>query len=407
MLVRVTGSQLDRIHRCETSAALPQIIDANDEDNEARERGTAVHKFLERVPQVGRDEALLEVDAQHRAICSDIELTKISDLMSLSTEVALAYNWVNDSARRLTPVAHRAYEIDPSCEVAMTLDVVGVSESRVYVGDYKGAHAWLPAPEQSYQLAAGAVALARLYRKDVARVEYIRIRDDGTPRRFDAELDFLALEGAAERIRELMSTTPERRAAILRGETPDVVEGPWCKYCPSKDHCPARTALIRQVMTPEAPDYSVAITPENAAQVYATLKRAKGALAQIEGALYAYAKATPIPLGEDEDGSLRFFGELRRQGNEELDGAIAHQVLTELYGGEAANKAVSMETTKRAIGDVVRANLKPGEKVTTKAEEVYELVRARNGSHRKTTTSTTEYTVDAEGEAKARKRKAS
>lgn len=408
MLIRVTGSQLDRVARCPASAALPQIIDANDEDNKARERGTVMHRFLERVAAVGRMAALIEVDNEHRDFCSDIEIVKLTEQLKLSTEVAVAYNWQSDTARLLTPIAPRAYEIDPECEVALTLDLVGVGKGVVYVGDYKSGHGWLPEPESSYQLGVGALAIARVFGAKRAHIEYIRVRDDGTVRKFGAHLDVLALDAASDRVRELMSGIPALRATIEAGVVPSVVEGRWCRYCSARQHCPAKTALIRHVLTDAQPvPYLLPLTPESAQRAYAMLAPARAAIAQIEAAIYGYAKTTPIPVCIEEDGSERWFGELERPGNDQLDGAITHQVLTELYGGEAANTAVTMEVTKAAVTNVVRSKLLPTEKITIVTKEVLEAIGARGGISNPTTRSTTEYTIAPDGEIKARKRKAS
>jgi hypothetical protein len=405
-MMLVTGSQLDRVVRCPASAALPQVIDANDEDRDARDRGTAVHRYLERVSLVGREAALAETDEPWRGLCADIELGKLTEQLALSHEVAVAYNWRADTARLLTPIAPRAYEIDPTCEVAMTLDVAGASTNMVYVGDYKGGHAWLPEPEQSYQLGAGALAIARLYGATRARVEYIRIRDDGTTRKFYADLDVFALDAAAEKIATLLVEIPPRRAAVAAGEVPDVTEGRWCRYCPARQHCPAKTALVRRVLhDPQPIPYLQPLTPESALRAYRLLKPAKDALKQIEEALYAYAKYTPISLGRDEDGSERFFGELRRPGNEELDGAVVHRVLVELYDGEVANKAVELSATKAAITNAIRPALPAGEKITHHTDRVFARVRELGGAKRPETTTTVEHTIAPDGAAKARKRK--
>lgn len=404
--VRITGSTFDRVGRCPASAALPQVID--DHDNEARDRGTALHKFLERVAAVGREVALAEVDELWRDLCADIELAKLEKQLTLSTEVAVAYNWRDDTARLLQPVEPRVYEIDDTCEVAATLDLLGAGDRVVYVGDYKGPYAWLPAPEDSYQLGAGAVAAARIFGARAAQVEYIRLRHDGQPRRFYARLDTFGLEAAADRLSTMMGKVTALRSAVAAGEVPDVTEGEWCKYCPARQHCPAKTALIRAVVSdPQPIPYSLPLSPEGARRAYELLKPVKAAIAQIEGALYAYAKLTPIPLGLDADGSERYFGELRRPGNEVLDGAVVHAVLAELYDGETANAAVTMEATKAAITNAVRKAMPPGEKITHHTTKVIETVRERGGATRPITTSTIEYTVDEEGGAKMRKRRAS
>lgn len=406
MIIRTTGSQLDRVVRCTASAALPQIVDASPRDD--RDAGTAIHAFLERVGAIGREAALAEVDPQWRDRCADLELGKLAAQLAMTHELAIAYNWRTDTARILQPVERRVYEIDDDCELAATIDVAGVNDVAVYAGDYKGSHGWLPDAASSFQLGLGALALSRVFGRDRAEVEYIRFRDDGTPRKFRGSLDAFALLQIADNIRGTMITVDELRLVVVtEGLVPNVVEGPWCRYCPAKHHCPAKTALVRQVLADPHPiPYSQPLTPETALRVYQLLQPAKDAIKQAEAAIYAYAKLTPIPLGVNDAGDERFFGELARPGNEELDGAVAFQVLTEKYDGATAAAAVTMETSKRAIADVVRPKLAAGEKISHVTEAIYDDIRARGGATRPETRSVIEYTVDPEGSTKARRRKA-
>lgn len=412
MIVAIpTGSQMDRILRCPASAALPQVLDAN--PSEHRDRGTAAHAFLARVDEVGREAALAEVDEQWRPFCAGIELAQLADRITLSTEVALAYNWRNDTARILDVLDARAYEVDPDAEIPLTIDLAGVADGTVYSGDYKGPHAWLPEPEQSMQLGLAALALARLHDAWSAHVEYIRLRDDGTTRRFSAVLDAFGIESAAERVRTAMTQVEELRALVKAGTVPNVTEGPWCRYCPARQHCPAKTAMIRSVLsdTARAIPYEVPITAQNAGAAYMMLRRAKDVIATLERGLHAYARESAIPVGEDPDGSMRFFGSLPREGNENLDGAIAYQVIAERYGAEEAAKAVSMEVTKKAITDVVNRNLDklaPGEKKTHAAASIVTEIGKRGGSHRKAIDKPCEFVVAPGGAPKlARAKKAS
>jgi hypothetical protein len=405
-----TGSQMDRLLRCAASGALPQVIDAN--PSEHRDRGTAAHAFLARVGEVGREAALAEIDEQWRPFCASIELAQLGDRVTLSTEVALAYNWKDDTARQLEVVEHRAYDVDPTCEVPLTIDLAGVGADAVYAGDYKGPFAWLPDPEQSMQLGVAALALARLHDVGRAQVEYIRLRGDGTTRPFRAELDLWGLHGVAERVASTMEQVVELRAYHERGGVLNVAEGPWCRYCPARQHCPAKTAMIRSILsdTARAIPYDLPITPANAGAAYLMLRKAKDVIANLEKAIHAYARETPIEIGQDDDGSLRFFGRLEREGNEELDGSITYQVLAERFGHDAAIKAVQLETTKKAITDVINANLdqlQPGEKKSKLFEALVKEIGARGGSRRKPTDKPTEFVVAPDGAAKAIRRKAS
>lgn len=408
MTARITGidpsgSLLDRTARCPASAALPQVFDAG--PSAARDRGTAIHRFLDRAGEVGREAALDEVDEQWRAICERVDLASLP--ISLSREVAVAYNWHADTARLLQPVEPRLYEIDPAIEIPLTLDVVGLGDRVVYVGDYKGPYAWLPDPEQSMQLGIGALAIARIHKADAARVEYIRIRDDGTPRRFDSELDVFGLEAAAERVHRTMVVVGQARELLDAGGVPNVTEGPWCAHCPARHHCPAKTALIRAAAAQPAPiSLREPLTPETAGHVFTQLQRWKEAFAMVEGALYAYAKTTPIPLGVEEDGSEVWFGDFTRPGNEEIDGAIAHSVLAERYGGEDANRVVTMEVTKKAINELVRARKPLDASLKSEQEAVFTKIKDRGGVSRPVTTTTTRYTCSPDGAQKLYRRKA-
>jgi hypothetical protein len=398
---------MDRAAICPPSIALPQIF-AEGTDDDAKAKGSATHQFLDRVAKVGREQALAESDDRWRERCSSINLAKLADRLKLSTEVALAYNWREDTARILTPVAPRVYEIDVESEVPCTGDVVAYDpeQRRVYAGDYKGPRAWLPKPDQSMQLGLEAVALARIYGADSAEVEYIRILDDGESRRFDGVLDAFGIEAAAARIRETMELVTETRAQFERGLVPNVTEGQHCRYCPARMHCPAKTAGMRAVLVQPPVSMREAITPENAATVYGMWRAAKDRLSQIEAAIYAYGKTQSIPLGDEEDGSVRYFGELTREGNDVVDGAKAHAVIAKRYGGEVANQVVTMETTKKAIGDAIKKH-KPAD-ATQKAEMdgIIDEIKALGGVSNPITTTTTEFTISKDGDTKARKRRA-
>lgn len=410
----VTASQLDRIARCPASAALPQIH-VVDEDAKAPERGIAVHSYLERYSILlqtadqasARTAALAEVDEQWRGVCADIDLELLRDLSLLTAEPAVAYNWRDGTARRLYPAERRAYDVDEACEIPMTSDVVGIDERAgvVHVGDYKGPHAWLPQPDGSYQLVTAALAWSRLYRVRAARVEYVRILDDGRPVRWSSHIDAIGLATAAIRVRDLMESLGPLRASVLAGVVPDVTAGRWCRYCPSSQHCPSTTALVRAALSSAPLDLREPLTPATAKLARERLEAWKLGIKPLEAALHAYAKLNPIPVGADEDGAERWWGELERPGNDRLDGAIVHRVLTEIYDGAAANGAVTMEATKKAITDVVRAKLEPGDKITHAVERVINRVRELGGITNPPTRTTTEYTVAANGETRAARRK--
>lgn len=409
-IVKVSGSTLDRVVRCQASAALPQIVDQDDtKPNQRRDEGIAVDKFIERVSKVGRDAALLEVDVQYRDICADVQIAKLTAQLRMSHQVTFVYNWRDDTSRIAEVIEGERVVVDRTCEVVFRVDVTGLAERerKVYVGDYKRVRGWLPAPEHSYQLAGGAVAAARYFNARSAFVEYIRIRDDGSIGKFGNELDMLALDAAAEKIAATMRGAMELRERVIGGLVPNVTEGGWCRYCPAKQHCPAKTALARHVLTDPVPvPYTIPLTPERAREAYVLLKKAKDAIKTVESAIHAYVKFEPIFLGEDEDGSERWFGELSRPGDEKLDGRITHQIITGEYGGAAANEVVTMEATKKAITEAIK-KYKPGDAtIVSEQKKIHKAITEAGGVSRPTTCTTIEYTISPDGDTKARKRKA-
>lgn len=417
-----TGSTWDRTAACPASAALPQVFNGHASD--PRDKGTALHKFVDRIAEMRRETpprslvkareiALEEVDEQWRPACEQLDVEALGHRTTLSTEVAVAYDWVADTARILTPIAPRQYEVDPDREVAQTLDVCGVGDRTVTVGDYKGPYAWLPDPSRSLQLGGGALALARVFKARTAHVEFIRLRTDGTIAPWRATLDTFALEGVRERIQAMMRDVAELRGAVADGATPNVTEGPWCGYCPARTHCPAKTALVRSVLAGDARtrlSLREPITPDNVGDVYRLLRKVKEGVSLVEKAVRAYeadgAPSTPdrvsesaIPVGVDEDGSLRYFGRFEREGNEKIDGDIALDVLQRIYGDTAIG-AFEVSTSKDAIEKLIRANKPPGQTLKDAKAEAFDRIRAAGGASRAPTDKPTEFLVSPDGKAK-------
>jgi hypothetical protein len=130
-----------------------------------------------------------------------------------------------------------------------------------------------------------------------------------------------------------------------------------------------------------------------------------------EKALHAYerdgAPSTPeqlgptaIPVGEDPDGSRRYYGRFERPGNEQLDGKVVYEVLAEKFGPEAAAKACSMEASKDAIRDVLREHKPKDETLKAAEEAVLADVRARGGAKKPPTDKAAEFVIGPEGTMK-------
>lgn len=374
----ITGSKIHRVWKCPASAALPQI-DSEDEPSPARDRGTKIHTFLERVGNVGRDQALAE--------CTDPELYPLlvaidTDALpaGLACEVAFAWNWRTQSARELGRGIGRNYELTAAPptedEIACTLDLVGVGQlTRGYVGDYKTGHSRLPAPDQNGQLMLGALCVQSVYNCDDCVLELIHIHRDGDHHRVRRTVDAWELAAFAAELAAAMDLVGHWRAEHAAGRAVSAHEGAHCAHCPAFNSCPAKTALIRAIprelaamgVAPELDDKGKLImqpgyiTAATAADTWMFLERLEDVVDRAKQEICGIAAvAGDIPL---PDG--RVIGRLQTE-RRVLDGRIGAEVIEERYGRQTRDEVVELKLSITAVQKAVTKHLKPGQKVTGK-----------------------------------------
>jgi SAM-dependent methyltransferase len=350
------------------------------EQSDAAVAGIAKHMFVELVCTRGRDFALKFLEERHPEwvpVCDAMDLDKIPTM--LASEVAFAYDVAADTAREVgrgSKVDYRTIDLAPF-EIPGRADLVGVGNDAAYVADLKTGWSSATNARRNGQLLFLALAACRVYDRDSAIVELIYARPDGSVWKDRAELDAFELDAFADRLRELPSRVAVAQKAIELNGEPNISQGPWCRYCPAFASCPAKTKLVRAIGDGSeiaALQKLQPLTQATAATAYHRLRSAKELLAKVESAVYAYARETPIDLG---DGQL--LGEVTREGNERLDGEIAYAVIREIHGVEIADAAVARSVTKKAIGEALRGKvprLAPAER------EVLDAIRAAGGSER-------------------------
>jgi hypothetical protein len=378
--VIISGSKIHRVWKCPASAALPQV-ERDDEPSPARDRGTKIHAFLERVARVGRDQALAE--------CSDPELYPLlaaidTDALPvhLACEVAFAYNWRTQVARELGRGIGRNYELTaapPTAdEIPCTLDLVGQSDLgdsalRGYVGDYKTGHGRLPAPDRNGQLLLGALCARSAYDCEECVLELIHIHRDGDHHRVRRTVDSWELGAFAAELASAMESIPYWRAEHEAGRPVGTFEGAHCDHCQAFNSCPAKTALIRAIprelmaigVAPELDKsgklvmQSGVITAANAAEIWVFLERLEDVVDRAKQEICGIAAvAGDIPL---PDG--RVIGRIQTE-RRVLDGRIGAEVIEERYGRQTRDEVVELKLSITAVQKAVTKHLKPGQKVT-------------------------------------------
>lgn len=438
MRVCPTGSRVHRVWKCPPSAVLPQVVEDESRYEPARNKGRAIHAYLERVKAIGeiaaqaeatlsREQAmkicecfgLLQVEERlkdNQRLLSLLKALDISNLpVDLATEVAFAWNWRLRTARELGRNLNRNYEqvdppIDWGSEIPCTLDVVGVAasspasaSSRGYVGDYKSGHSKYPPPDAFGQTLLGASCVRSAYGADDCVVELIHIHDDGDHHRVRRIVDGWDLDVFERELQAAMGYVEHWEEEYADGRAVAATEGAWCDYCPAYMACPAKVALVRRIPAELAqlgiePDPATGklelrqgmISVRNAADAWMVLEQIAEAVNK--------AKEQVIGIASFEDIALPDGRVIGRQLTEkrQLNANIAAEVLERRYGRETRDAAVKITMSLEAVHHAVVANIRPGEKIQTKKEDgvldrVLADIEAKGGLATKTTESIRPY----------------
>jgi hypothetical protein len=205
--------------------------------------------------------------------------------------------------------------------------------------------------------------------------------------RLTGKLDVLDFGAIAQEVREI-----EQRA--LHAGARDLVVGTHCRYCPAIQNCPAQTTMVKAIaadtnMALTASDFAATLTPVPAAKAWGVIKAAKAAIELIEESVRLFAASTPIDLPGG-----KALGMVERE-SERVDGGVAWAVLGKRLGKEAADAAVSMDTSKKAIKDAIRSyvanHVEPKPKMAVLERAVLDDIRAMNGSRTTTSRSVREH----------------
>lgn len=388
MRIRITGSRVHRVWKCPASVVLPQVDDEGI-DEPARDRGKQIHRYLERVGQVGAVVALSEQPKEIHPLLQALDLDELPT--TLATEVAFAWNWRTMKGRELGRNLDRNYVGLHADEIPLTVDLGGLSQyGPVYIGDYKSGHTRYPSPEQFGQLLIGACAARDAWGATaeanadgrIAVLELIHIHDDGDHHRVRRNIDEWDLDAFAIQLRDAMLQVEYLDPIDDRGLAVPTSEGPWCDYCPAFKNCPAKVALVRSIpaelmamgIRPNAETGALELSPgmlsiRNAAAAWMTLERISDVVARAKEEICGIAAFEEIPL---PDG--RVIGRLITE-RRAIDGKIGGEVLEKRYGRAERDKRVEHKLSIAAIQAAVVANIKGGEKIQSKkGDGVLDLV---------------------------------
>ena len=223
--------------------------------------------------------------------------------------------------------------------------------SVLWVADYKfGQDRYVHTVERNLQTTAYTVMAAKWTGAKLAVPAIIY------PGPGDGEWDTLAapwgekqLAEADLRVASVLAEVEVQKLAAAEGRALRLVEGRHCEFCEAQSWCPAKTALLKTVVSGEAAPLGEApLTEAEAAYWVTQLRLLNGIAPRVTAALKAYVEATgPIDLG---DGVVWGPVEERKS---IIVAEQAREVLEDELG-EHARSAMQVKVTKTAIDDAIR-----------------------------------------------------
>lgn len=350
-----TASSLDRADICPGSEALPHV----ERLREWAKHGQDLHAFLERVPAIGREKALAEIESDElRAVCEEIDLSRLPvDGASYAHEVAFAFDVETGKAREIGRGLKRAYGKLSLTEIAGTADVVALeADDGVYIGDYKTGWQYektAPALEKNRQFRFLAKAASSAWGRSAATIEVIRLNDEGRPWKKSHGLGPFDLDHEGDELRRIALRIFDEREKVAAGKLPTLVSGAHCTYCPAFNSCPEIRGQVRAVLDAGSAEAIAAVLTDDTARMLAErIPLVEAAADRAKEALKMYATNKPVTL---RNGFV--YGPVEAT-IREIDGAKARAVLTRFLGDEKAAANLPIKTSQDAIKDLIRPTVK-------------------------------------------------
>lgn len=374
---RFTFSKLPLLEACAPAGVLPWT----ESESEAARRGTVLHDFLYNVRALGRDAALERVPADMREAAADWDLDGLpTDAKAFAGEVAFAIDLDAGTARELGRNIGRDY----AAAGAQPHEVVGAADALSLVGstavradELKTGWRYVPPPKRNLQVRAQLAAAALAYGRDdgIGVVHHRREDNSGWTER--AIFDTFDHAETLDRIRQVRARVEGSRSEVMRFR-----EGEWCATCPAISSCPAKMALVRQLVENESDQvveaFRATLAPETAGEAFQKLEAIEALVDRLKKVLREYAAQTPIPLGDG-----RFYG-MTSSKRDSLDGRTVWLLVEEEMGREAAWDAVELKGTKAALERLVKKAIAgTGKKVSHEMKRLLAELERRDGIHTK------------------------
>jgi hypothetical protein len=156
-----------------------------------------------------------------------------------------------------------------------------------------------------------------------------------------------------QRIDKMGRSIYAQRRRLEEGDPLTPTEGPHCTYCAAQWRCPAKTAMIKGVLSAPVLPGESPLTPGEATRAAEILPQIERFGKRLKDALKAHVEATgqPIPLSDG-----RVWGPAPHY-EKVVNPDVAAQVIADEFGQEATAVAITRTVSREGIKDAARAHL--------------------------------------------------
>ena len=298
MRAGVTGSKSALLLECQWFAnALAEWFD---QTSDAADRGARAHEAIASYVRAGMVPLPLDEDIKSLFEVAQrwVDIQEKFTGRPFAAEMGLAWDPVNDVATMLTETG-RDYSRAPTGWFCATTDLSQIDlDAKVgWIWDWKTGDG----SKATMQLRTLAVMFARAFGLETVHVAALEVGWDGIRTLCQETLGAFELAAHAGALAE----------AIMAIPTAQPRPGRHCGdlYCPARATCPAATAIVAEIIPPEAlarHKWGIQIaSAEHAAWLYDQAKAVEAAAKQVKDAVKAYVPAEGLLL---EDGSTLIEG---------------------------------------------------------------------------------------------------
>ncbi len=216
----------------------------------------------------------------------------------------------------------------------------------------------------------GAVAARSAHKFDEVIVDLYYFDDNtGESYRARRRADEWDLDSFEASWSNAMKLVDDYERMVERGQTPNVVEGSHCEWCPAMKSCPAKVALVSRLPVAVDDLRTGTMTRARAGSAWLVLEQMSDLIAMMKNEITGLATYEEIEL---PDG--RIIGPVTSE-RRALDAKKAIPLLRAKYGDEAVERATEVSITLGALKAEVAARRKKGEKIETKnGDGVFDLM---------------------------------